>query len=136
MTNIGIFADLAKLMFVPGFFSKHGIRGRHGRALNRVFGKYLPGQRNELLFCDHLAAAVELRIEIDLQALDVKISVYFAGCLQGKGVLYIEIAVDFPPEIHVVADDVAFDDRFFSDHYLGLGTDLAFETTVNPNVVR
>ena len=96
----------------------------------------LGGDLFEISLADHLAVAVEFRVELDLQALDVKVAVNDAAALEGQRVLDIEIALDRPQAIDVLADDVTLDNGLLADCAPAFRENLALEGTIDPNVVR
>ena len=108
--------------------------GRSGLLRQRVAGK-LSGELVEVALADHLAVAVELRIEFDLQTLHMKVALNDAAALERQRVLHVEIALDRPEEINILANDVTLDDGLFADGDAALRENLAFESTVDADVV-
>ena len=105
-----------------------------GRGLRERAAGHLGHDLVEFRLGDHAAVAVELGVELHLQALDVQVAFDGAASLQGEGVLDVEVAVHRPGEVDVLADDVALDLGLLAHHDAALGADLALEDAVDAEV--
>ena len=82
-----------------------------------------------------LASAVEGCTKLHKEPSDVKVTVDVASILERKGILDIKIALNLSPKIYVLTDYVSLDIGSLADDNTALAYYLAFEKTINADIV-
>ena len=80
-------------------------------------------------------APFEAGIHFDFQPPALQVSLDDGRGLEGQGVLHIEISMHLPPEIGILANDIAGDDGIFAHDHRAFGDDTALERTVDTDIV-
>ena len=82
-----------------------------------------------------LASAVEGCTKLHKEPSDVKVTVDVAAILECKGILHIKITLNLSPKINILTNDVSLDIGALADDNTALAYYLAFEKTINADVV-
>ena len=82
-----------------------------------------------------LACTVEGCTKLDKEPSDVKVTVDVAAILECKGILHIKITLNLSPKINILTNDVSLDIGALADNHSALAYYLAFEKTINADVV-
>ena len=82
-----------------------------------------------------LACTVEGCTKLDKESSDVKVTVDVASILERKGILHIKITLNLSPKIYVLTDYVSLDIGALADDNTALAYYLAFEKTINADIV-
>lgn len=82
-----------------------------------------------------LACTVEGCTKLDKESSDVKVTVDVAAILECKGILDIKITLNLSPKINILTHDISLDIGALTNDNTTLAYHLAFEKTINADIV-